>query len=206
MRFVQTLTGLALVACIPASSLAADPSGDYSSLRPGTETKIEAAPTDLDQSMLVQMAAEVVETSLPSRTVTLKIPDGRLATLRVGKDVTNLGEIKPGDLLEVTYYVGKQVILMPPGSEAPGTTKEVMEGKNAPIDGVVGQQILRTVTILDVDRFKKTVTFRDANDQVREMALGGTNLEDYLDQVKKGDTVQVSFVEALALALKPVDK
>jgi hypothetical protein len=32
----------------------------------------------------------------------------------------------------------------------------------------------------------------------------GTDLEHYLKDVKKGDMVQVSFVEAVALDLKPV--
>lgn len=207
MKFLKMLSCLGLAACLPAVGLAADPANPalpYSSLRPGTESKIEAAPTDLDQSMLVKTAAEVVEVNHKGRTVTLKVPDGRLATLRVGKEVTNLSEIKPGDMLEVTYYEGKQVIIQPPGAVAVGTTQEVLQGKNAPVAGVAAQQITATAEILDVDPFKKTVSFRGADKRVREMALGGTDLEHYLKDVKKGDMVQVSFVEALALDLKPV--
>ena len=210
MKFLNTLTCLALAACVPGLTLAADPGLDpshpYSALRPGTDSKIESAPTDLDQSMLVETAAEVVATNLKDRTVTLKIADDRLATIRVGKDVTNLGEIKPGDMLEVTYYEGKQVILLPPGSESPGITREVMEGKDAPVAGVAGQQITKTGEIIDVDVFKKTVTFRDDKNRIREMSLGDSNLEPYLHELKKGDTVQVSFVEAVALVLTPVKK
>jgi hypothetical protein len=206
MKFRNTLICLALAACLPGLTVAADPASPYSSLRPGTESKIEAAPTDMDQSMLVETAAEVAEVDHKGRTVTLKVPDGRLASIRVGKDVTNLGQIKAGDYLEVTYYEGKQVVILPPGAAELGTTKEVLQGKDAPVAGVAGQQIVKTVEILDVDPFKKTVSFRGEDKRVREMALGGTDLEHYLKEVKKGDTVQVSFVEAVALALKPAKR
>jgi hypothetical protein len=205
MKFRKTLTCLALAACLPGLTLAADPASPYSALRPGTESKIEAAPTDLDRSMLVETVAEVVEVDHKARTVSLRL-DGRLATIRVGKDVTNLAEIKPGDFLEVTYYEGKQVAILPPGSAAPGTTTDVLQGKDAPIPEVAGRLVTKTVVVLDVDPFKKTVSFRGADDRVREMALGGTDLEHYLKEVKKGDTVQVSFVEAIVLALKPAKR
>ena len=206
MNFLKTMTCLGLAACLPGLTLAADAASPYSALRPGTESKIEAAPTDMDQSMLVETAAEVAEVDLKGRVITLKVPDGRLASIRVGKDVTNLGQIKAGDYLEVSYYEGKQVVILPPGAAALGTTKEVLQGKDAPVAGVAGQQIVKTVEILDVDPFKKTVSFRGEDKRVREMALGGTDLEHYLKEVKKGDTVQVSFVEAVALALKPAKR
>ena len=205
MKFLKTLACLGLAACVPGLTLAADPAAPYSALRPGTDSKIEAAPTDLDQSMLVETAAEVVEVNQKARMITLKL-DGRLATVRVGKDVTNLGEIKAGDYLQVTYYEGKQVSILPPGSAAPGTTTDVLAGKTAPVPEVAGKQITKTAEIVGVDPFKKTVSFRGADNRVREMALGGTDLEHYLKEVKKGDIVQVTFVEAVALALKPAKR
>jgi hypothetical protein len=205
LKFLKTLTCLGLTACLPGLALAADPASPYSSLRPGTESKIEAAPTDLDQSLMVRTAAEVVAVDRKARTVTLVL-DGRSATIRVGKDVTNLGEIKAGDYLEVTYYEGKQVAILPPGAAEPGTTTDVLQGKDAPVPEVAGKLVTKTAEIVDVDPFKKTVSFRGADGRVREMALGGTDLEHYLKEVKKGDTVQVSFVEAVVLALKPAKR
>jgi len=203
MTFLKTLTSLALAAWIPGLSLAAD--GPFSAERPGTASNIEAAPTDMDQSMVVETAAEVVDVDHKGRVVTIK-GDGRIAALKVGKDVTNLHDIKPGDFLEITYYEGKQVSILPPGSAKPGTTTEVMQGNKAPVPGVAGKEIISTAEILDVDKFKKTVTFRGPKGKVREMALGGTDLEHYLNEVKKGDIVQVSHVEAVALALRPVKR
>jgi len=205
MTFRNTLICICLSAGLPGLAGAADPASPYSALRPGTESTIEAPPTDMDQSLMVKTAAEVVEVDQKARMLTLRL-DGRLASIRVGKDVTNLGEVKPGDWLEVTYYEGKQVAILPPGAAQPGTTTDVMQGKDAPIPEVAARQVVKTVVILDVDPFKKTVSFRDAEGRVREMALGGTDLEHYLREVKKGDTVQVSFVEAVALALKPVKR
>jgi hypothetical protein len=205
MKLRKTLLCIGLAACVPGWTLAADPSSPYSALRPGTESAIEQAPTDIDQSMLVQTAAEVVEVDHKARMVTLNL-DGHLATLRVGKDVTNLGEIKAGDYLEVTYFEGKQVSILPPGAAAPSTTTDVLAGKDSPVPEVAGRQVTKTAVVLDVDQFKKTVSFRGADNRVREVALGGTDLEHYLHEVKKGDTVQLTFVQAVALALKPVKR
>jgi hypothetical protein len=206
MKRAMTLISLALAAGLPGLGLGADPASPYSALRPGTDSKIEAAPTDLDQSLLVETVAEVVDIDRKGRMISLKLPDGRLVAIRVGKEVTNLDQVKAGDLLEVTYYEGKDVVLLPPGAAKPGTTTEVLQGKDAPVPGVAGQQVTKTVEVLDVDPFKKTVSFRGQDNQVREMALGGTDLEHYLNEVKKGDTVQVSFVEAVALVLKPAKR
>jgi hypothetical protein len=54
-----------------------------------------------------------------------------------------------------------------------------------------------------VDRCKGTVSFRGQDNRVREMSLHGTDLEHDLAEVRKGDTVQVSFVQAVALTLRP---
>jgi hypothetical protein len=203
MKAATTLISLALAAGLPGLSAAVDPASTYSALRPGTDSKIEAAPTDLDQSMSVEAAAEVVHVDYKGRMISLRLADGSLATIRVGKDVTNLERIKSGDLIEVTYYEGKDVALLPPGSAKPGTSSEVLQGEDAPVPGVAGQQITKTVVILDVDRYKGTVSFRGQDDRVREVSLHGTDLEHYLAEVRKGDTVQVSFVQAVALTLRP---
>jgi hypothetical protein len=210
MHPTKTAFRLALLACLPGLALAANPaaspSGPYSSLRPGTESKIEAAPTDIDKAALVETSVEVIEIDQKRRLATVRSNDGRVFDLKIGDDVTNLGTVKPGDFLEVTYYVGKALSILPPGSAKPGIEKEVMQGDKAPVPGVAGKQITRTGKVVSVDKFKKTVTFIGADNRVHEMALGGTDLEHYLDELKKDDVVQVAFVEAVALTLKPAKR
>ncbi len=206
----KTAFRLALLACLPGLALAANPaaapSGPYSSLRPGTESTIETAPTDIDKATLVETSVEVIEIDQKRRLVTVRSKDGRMFDLKIGDDVTNLGTVKPGDFLEVTYYVGKALAILPPDSAEPGIEKEVMQGDKAPVPGVAGKQITRTGKVISVDKFKKTVTFIGADNKVREMALGGTDLEHYLNELKKDDVVQVAFVEAVALTLKPASR
>lgn len=203
----KTLLCLSLLAFLPglagADTPAANPAGPYSSLRPGTDSKIEAAPTDIDKAALVETAVEVIEIDHKRRLITVRSVDGRLFDLAIGAEVTNLGAIKPGDFLEVTYYVGKAVSILPPGAAKPGIEKEVLQGDKAPVPGVAGVEITRTGKIVSVDKFKKTITFIGADNKVHEMALGGTEHEHFLGELKKDDVVQVSFVEAVALTLKP---
>lgn len=206
----KTLLCLSLLAFLPglagADTPAANPAGPYSSLRPGTDSKIEAAPTDIDKAALVETAVEVIEIDHKRRLITVRSVDGRLFDLAIGAEVTNLGAIKPGDFLEVTYYVGKAVSILPPGAAKPGIEKEVLQGDKAPVPGVAGVEITRTGKIVSVDKFKKTITFIGADNKVHEMALGGTEHEHFLGELKKDDVVQVSFVEAVALSLKPAKR
>jgi hypothetical protein len=210
MTPIKTLLCLSLLASLPglagAENPAAAPSGPYSSLRPGTDSKIEVAPTDIDKAALVETTVEVIEIDQKRRLVTVRSADGRMFDLAVGAEVTNLGAIKPGDFLEVTYYVGKALSILPPGAAKPGIEKDVMQGDKAPVPGVAGVEITRTGKIVSVDKFKKTVTFIGADNKVHEMALGGTEHEHFLGELKKDDVVQVSFVEAVALSLKPAKR
>jgi hypothetical protein len=210
MTPIKTLLCLSLLASLPglagAENSVAAPAGPYSSLRPGTDSKIEAAPTDIDKAALIETRVEVIEINQKRRLVTVRSTDGRLFDLAVGPEVTNLGAIKPGDFLEVTYYVGKAVSILPPGAAKPGIEKEVLQGDKAPVPGVAGVEITRTGKVVSVDKFKKTVTFIGADSKVHEMALGGTEHEHFLSELKKDDVVQISFVEAVALTLKPAKR
>ena len=129
----KTLLCLSLLAFLPglagADTPAANPAGPYSSLRPGTDSKIEAAPTDIDKAALVETAVEVIEIDHKRRLITVRSVDGRLFDLAIGAEVTNLGAIKPGDFLEVTYYVGKAVSILPPRCGKAGDREGGLAGR-----------------------------------------------------------------------------
>jgi DNA invertase Pin-like site-specific DNA recombinase len=60
-----------------------------------------------------------------------------------------------------------------------------------------------TVKILVVDPYKKAIAFRDPEGRWREVSVDSPSLKHLLDDLKEGDTVRVTFTDALAVSLVP---
>lgn len=165
--------------------------------------EMEAAPAALGQGVLVEKTATVEAVDPASRYVTLKGPEGNLVTVQAGPEVTNLDKVKKGDQVNVKYYQAMAVDVVAPGTETGTKTKRVTaEPGMAPAGGVARQQT-RKVEILSIDKYKKAIAFRDEQGRWREVHLDRPELEHYLTDLNEGDTVQVTFTEALAVSVEP---
>ena len=69
--------------------------------------------------------------------------------------------------------------------------------------GVAAVQVRRTVKIITVDPYKKTISFMGPENRLREVSVDTPDLKRYLDELKDGDTVEVVYTEALAIAVTP---
>jgi hypothetical protein len=199
--FKPLMICLGITVALPV--LADAPKGDYSSLKP--RDQMEAPPAALGQGVLVEMTATVEDVDMASRLVTLKGPEGRMVTVQAGPEVKNLGQVKKGDQVKVSYYRAIAVDVVVPGA-APtaGTeTASVRAEPGAKPAGAVGRQVRKTVKILSVDPYKKAISFRDADGRWREVSMDRPDLEHYLKELKDGDTAEVTYTEALAVAVEP---
>ena len=189
--------------------MAADaPSGEYSDLRPSLESKIEAPPTHLDKSRLIETAATVEDIDHATRLVTIKGPKGWVATIKAGPEVKNLGQVKAGDQINIKYYKSVAVDLAKPGEAPPpsGTRVEV-GGATAELGakpaGIAVKEVRATIKIISVDPYKKTISFLGPDTRFREVSMDTPDLKHYLDEIKNGDTVEVVYTEALAISITP---
>jgi hypothetical protein len=117
--------------------------------------------------------------------------------------VKNLGEVKKGDAVTVSYYQSMAVDVIVPGS-APKhevDTGAVRAEAGTKPAGAVGRQERKTVKIASVDPIKKAISFYDADGRWREVSMDRPDLEHYLTEFKDGDTVEVIFTEALAVSI-----
>ena len=197
--FKPLIACLGLAVALPA--LAEEPKGDYSALRPKSE--METPPAALGQGVLVQRTGTIEDVDMASRLVTVKGPEGGMITVQAGPEVQNLGEVKPGDQVTVSYYQSMAVDVMAPGS-APKhevDTGAVRAEAGAKPAGAVGRQERKTVKIASVDPIKKAISFYDADGRWREVSMDRPDLEHYLEEIKDGDTVEVIFTEALAVSI-----
>jgi len=165
--------------------------------------EMESAPAALGEAVLVEKTATVEDVDMANRLVTLKGPEGGMVTVQAGPEVKNLGKVKKGDQVAVKYYQAMAVDVVAPGTEGGTATKRVTAEPGMAPAGAVARQQHRTVQILSIDKYKKAIAFRDEKGRWREVHLDRPELQHYLKDLKEGDTVEVTFTEALAVAVEP---
>lgn len=165
---------------------------------------IEEPPPGMAGAELIETTATVEAVDQSSRYVTLKGPEGNLILVRAGDRVANLDQVKPGDAINVKYYrsVAIDVVAHEGDESAPERQRSVSVEEGA-TPGTAARQMRSIVEILDVDPYKKTIHFRDPEGRVREVSVKDPSLRHLLDELKQGDTVLVTFTDALAVSLEP---
>ncbi len=83
-------------------------------------------------SETVSARAVVKTVDLETRTVTLEAPDGKTIVLKVGDEVRNLPQVKPGDTVVAHYYTSTAYVLAPPGTKLPDNSLTVAGARAAP--------------------------------------------------------------------------
>ena len=165
---------------------------------------MEAAPEALSGAKLAEKTLTVEDVDKANRLVTLKGPEGKMVTVHADAQVKNFDQIKKGDRVNVKYYEAMAVEVIAPGAETsqPGvkTAKASAEKGSKPAGGVA-RQTTKTVEVLSIDKFKKAISFRDADGRWREISMEKPELQHYLTDLKEGDKVLVTFTEALAVSV-----
>jgi hypothetical protein len=170
------------------------------------KTEMEAAPEALSGAKLVEKTLTVEDVDKANRLVTLKGPEGKMATVYADARVKNFDQIRKGDQFNIKYYEAMAVEVVAPGAatSAPAVkTEKASAEKGAKPAGGVARQTTTTVEILSIDKYKKAISFRDVDGRWREVSMDKPELQHYLTDLKEGDKVQVTFTEALAVSVEP---
>ena len=65
--------------------------------------------------------------------------------------------------------------------------------------------VTTTVEIMEVDPYKKTISFRAPDKGYRTVSVKNSRLEHYLKELKAGDVVEVVRTESMAIAVEPAN-
>ena len=163
-------------------------------------------PKPVTREELIQKTATVESINLPSRLVTLRGEDGGGLTVIVDPVVKNLDQVQVGDKLVVSYYEALAAEVKKPGEGVQGVETEVAAIKAAPGEkpaGGAGVTTRTTVTIESVDTSSNTVTFKRSDGLVRTVAVERPEGQEFIRGLKKGDQVEVTYTEALAMEVRP---
>jgi len=153
---------------------------------------------------LVSVKATVEKVDLQKRELTVKGPEGNVRTLTVDKQVKRLNEIEPGDEIKVDYYVSIAMELREPTAEEKDQPLTVLEGtakappNTSPAAGGL-RQIRAVVDVVAVDHSTEMVMLKGPLGNTLAVRVADSNR---LKTVKKGDTVVVTYTEALAVSLE----
>jgi hypothetical protein len=156
----------------------------------------------IDKTNYVSAKATVEAVNMQRRLVTLRNADGKSFTVYVGKEAINLPQVRVGDTVSVEYEEALAIRMAEPGEVRDETSLEV--GRVAPgskPEGVETIETTVTAKIEGIDKINETVTLRLPDGDVRIVKVQDpANLK----KVKVGDTIVITYTEALAISVKKI--
>lgn len=171
------------------------------------QTTATASPKSAKKEAAVTVSAVVDSIDYTTREMTLDTPKQGKVTVVVDDAVQRLNEIKKGDTVSVTYYVGLLAEVRPPTAEEKASPYQDNAGAAAgggekPAAGAA-RQIKAVTTVMAVDKANKTMTFKGPRGRTETLQVEDpANLE----KAKVGDTVVFTYTEAVAVAVKATPK
>ncbi len=161
-------------------------------------------PVKVEDAIKVTTKIEAVD--LEKRLITVRDRDGNPVELEVSPEVRNLAQVHVGDNMNVVYYQALGAEFKAPGTGVKGVQEEAVASRAAqgekPSAGV-GHQTKATVKIDSVDAATNTVKFTGPKGVLRTVAVKDPKAQAFIKQLKKGDEVELTYTEALAISVDP---
>jgi len=149
----------------------------------------------------------ITDLDYAAREMTLKSSQGEEETFSVSKDVQRFNEAKVGDKVELTYFLGLNAEVRKPTAEEQQNPLVVLQatGRASPGEDPAAagaQQIRAVVTIEALNRLNQTMTVKGPRGKIYTARVADPSR---LDDVHIGDTIVMTFTEALAVSLNPAE-
>ncbi len=169
-----------------------------------TATKAAATPKGQAVTASTTVTATVTQIDQKTRQVTLKAQDGREVSFVASDEVKNFAQMKVGDVVTATYTEALAYEVKKGGTA--GASQAVAGGTakaGAKPAGVVAQQTTVTVTITAIDPAVPSVTFKGPAGNTKTVKVLHP---ERLKGVSVGDTVEITYTEALAIKVETAKK
>ena len=194
-----------LLTSIPALALD-DPEMDKLDMSP--EIRV-APPAEMNRALMVEATATVTAVDMANHLITIQGPEGHSTVIQVTDQVKNLPQVKIGDRVDIRYYRSAAANIVKLDDDAELGTVEVSAAKATAAAGekpagAIGLQAIRRAEVVFVDPYQKFISFRSPEIGLRRVTLKDRpDLQHYLGELKKGDIVEVTYTEAMAISLEP---
>jgi hypothetical protein len=170
-----------------------------------------AQPADPVRVENVETVTATVESlDVDKRMIELRSDEGT-RTVQVPPEVRNLEQVRVGDQVVVRYYEGLAAQFKKPGEAAPvgvidATTSKARQPQGARPGAGVANVVTTTVVIEAVDQPSSSVTFTGPAGMTRTVAVKDPKVQQFIGTLKKGDEVELTYTEALAVTVEPQKK
>jgi len=154
----------------------------------------------------IRQAEATVQTVDPAtREVTLRGPKGPFSVV-AGPEVRNLDKVQAGDKVTVSYYEGIAAQMAKGAVEATEPAAATFGSSAMPGErpgGLRGASVTSRVIIEDVDPGTNTVAFRRPDGTVHIIAVKSPQMQKFIHTLKRGDAVDVTYTESVAVKVVP---
>ena len=184
-----TIVWLSLVAALAATSVSAQETVQIS------ETQ--------------EISATIIAVDQELRLVTLRGPQGNLTAIEAGPEVRNLAQIEVGDTLRVVYertYIATltDAEVASPVTDVAAAAVRAEVGETP--GGAVGTMSTIMVTIESIGPEGRSATFRGPDGQLQAIDVQTEEGREFSRGLNSGDVVQLTFAEALAIMVEPLEE
>jgi len=156
-------------------------------------------------STLSRTTATVTAIDAAKREVTIQGDHGPL-TIQVSPDVKNFNNLKVGDRVNISYYQGTAAQIVKGGktvSDPAVSTFRTGTPAGMRPSGQIGASATVTVKIQDVNLPTNTVAFTQSDGTTRIVQVKSPEMQSFIRGLKRGDTVQVTFTDSVAVEILP---
>jgi Cu/Ag efflux protein CusF len=177
----RTMVALAVLVALPLAAFAQKP---------------------VTSSEVTEITAKITAIDKTARLVTLTDKDGESDTIYCGPEVQRFDALKVGDTVTFSYRESVAVAIRKAGQPSglpTKTTPAVTRTPGQKPGGTVAQQETATVTIKAIDSKVPSVTVLTEDGRTVSFKV---EEKKYLDGVKVGDRVEITYTEALAISVK----
>jgi len=153
----------------------------------------------------VKLTATISAIDAATRAVTLKGPQGKEVTLTAGEQVKNFAQLKVGDQVNLEY-VEALTLELKKGSTAPVSRTEKAGAAGAKPGerpaGMGGRQVTIVAEVVDINAQTQVVTLKGPQRTVELKVKDPAQFK----LIAKGDRVEATYTEAVAVVVEPAKK
>ena len=174
--------------------------------QPQVTGAVATAPGQAKAVAVVTAEAKVSAIDKSTRAITLTLKDGKTRTITAGDEVRNFDQIKVGDTVKAKYVESLTIELKKDGKSVLGQNQRSSLERAAPGEkpgGVAIQEVTAVADVVNVDAKKQLVTVKNDKGETFDLQVKDP---EQLKLVKKGDQVQATYTQALAIGLEPEKK
>jgi Cu/Ag efflux protein CusF len=166
------------------------------------------APSQMTIAQKMSATATIAKIDTDKRDLMLKDDQGNEFMVQVPEDVTRFDALKKGDHIKIDYYQSVGLSLKKGEAGKPGAHETTMAERNAGKlpGGLVARKITGSAEVMKVDTTENKVTIKGPNGEMDTINVTDPALKADLAKLKKGDRIQASYTEAVAISVTPQEE